>query len=272
MKKSVTAVIVITSALIIALVILSSVRYLIIQNQLLFSPEDIPSPPTPKNCTTTNLTQVWEYIFKEPSSGITIVNSSEQNNKCPEYILYKTSGTNLSLLNGKETEGITKNITAIYSQFQSPFFTSDVTPNLTEGTDITKLEQNLNIILANISKLTQREITTIGAADIHYQTVFKYQPTSISKETGELTKYIFAKTESNDTVSRAISGFINGNYTYTTTNFVTTSLECTSNWQTINTSCPTILSSLCTMTQIRAQPQQTIQETKLTTAITATTK
>ena len=75
-----------TPEIVIAIAVAIVLSYFLIGNptgQVIFEPD------TPENCTDSNITAIWDSIFKETSSGITtIINDSSETSYCDNDLCY----------------------------------------------------------------------------------------------------------------------------------------------------------------------------------------
>ena len=239
MKKSVL----ITGIIIVLLLILLG-AYLVIKSKekIALSP---PTFPIPQNCSNESIISVWNSIFVESSSGISILTNTTQQNVCNSYLAYKISGDNLYTLAGISLDNfLLMNITminAMQGNFSQEFLSNF--SNLIYNQNLS--QSNLNYIyLISQGNVKPRNIT-FNNADSEFKSIFKINTTAWQiNTTGNLILYYFNSSfnENNHTIIFD-AGIVSANYSLIGYSFNKIVLNipqnCISNWTAVNSTCIT---------------------------------
>jgi len=212
MKKSVLVILLIAAIFVFVLLLIPFG-----EKKVMLAPEGTFDDFVPASCSTANISGVWDKIFDESSSGITIVNVSASGGRCPSYLAFKViSPENYTyILRGTQNKSTTTNtiiITAI-----------DGTSNATYAALVNSVTDISNLSLLKLDEresYTDKYYKSRGAAeittpvDIDYSDYFKIKNGSWSISPNSMqTKYTFLRTENDGKVNQTMSGFVSANYT-----------------------------------------------------------
>jgi hypothetical protein len=203
-----------------------------------------PNLPIPSDCSDASIKAIWDAIFQEPSTGITIlsIGNGSDSGKCNEYLGYKINGETLHLLIGHDRTTIPQvkeenYIVGVKGDFLPPFLTT--IQNL-PSEEITTVNLDPEVLLENS---TQREIQTIAEANLEFVTDFKSIPSVWSEEFSVgVTFFTFVDSITTEPSINSSVGVIVGNYTvnqytFEEWSYLNLSGECSPDWTATNTSC-----------------------------------
>lgn len=227
--------------LIVAFLLVAIIILLVNINQS-FTGRAVFTPTIPTDCSDTQIRAVWDSIYQESSSGITLFTNTSQAGKCNAYLAYKINGETLRLLQGSDVSlqilGVTINMTAILASEGN--FTQEylsIIKNITSPLNNTYLDGSSSIIIPEEYSKTRN--IDISQADSEFKSIFKTTPSTWMTNSTTVTSYYFIDNETLVSGSRGSIGRVIANYT--TNLFAYSKLEssqsCISNWTAKNTSC-----------------------------------
>ncbi len=209
-------------------------------NPLLSLPQNI-------DCTTESVQAVWDLIFNETSTGITIY-TNISSGKCLAYSAYKNNSNELYLLraivnSSNPSTGLTTNyFIAIYANvtnqyLQSGAYKGNISADLSAASllSLSLIETSNNLVPANIS--------SADLANSSFMAKFKETPTSWSSASLDapygMTYYFFNVTNITNIKSAVSTGSVSANYSFMTYIYsdINANVSCSPNWQGINTTC-----------------------------------
>jgi len=202
------------------------------------------TPTIPPTCSENDIKTVWDSIFRESSSGITIFTNTTQNGRCNGYLAYKIQGDKGDILVGLDAYRTISNTTEIIA------FDGNFTQDYINIVKNSSTFQNYTTLLYYIyqtpasrlqSSVKPRNISLIDASP-NYTLSFKADAGTFSQFISSgITYYYSNQTELNVNYSNTLNGIVTGNYSL---NYVDYFKEyynllpaCTSNWAALNTSC-----------------------------------
>jgi len=189
----------------------------------------ISSVNIPDDCSKEEIEEVWDSIFEETSSGITIFNGSDvQSGKCDSYFSYKIDGDFVYQILSINNLNIT-NITAIKINSTQEYI--DLINNFNNISDA----EETQLSIEDYANLREENLSITSLND-EFGSVFEgslsggWEIIEPDFTISDDTMYFFETTSNDSSNSFSETGYITINNSYESFIFIQKPLSCISNW------------------------------------------
>ena len=192
------------------------------------------NPPTISSCTEDNVRILWDSIFKEGSSGSTVVINSTSTSKCDNAYAYKVNGNQTHILIALQDSSGRINLQAYYLNVVNDSFKTSITTGVNSG----MLNPFLIFfpVIVDMDEMYKKRNLTVSEADTEFRSIFKVTPQSWAiLSDANRTIYAFNETDSIQNIVQVAT--VIANYTTNMFYYLETASDCTPNWTALNTSC-----------------------------------
>lgn len=199
------------------------------------------SPPMPTNCSDSSVSATWDSIFKESSSGITIITNSSYQGTCPGFIAYKIQGQKAHVLFGININLFGVNTTVVTAEegnFTDEYLSIVRSLNVSSSYSMDDLNLSQYVL--------PRMLNSTDNADTEFKTYFRQAPGTwtINQQPGLSTNqqdiYSFLINESTGNNQKVTMGVAFINYSMNVlfyTSMIPPEQSCSPNWTAVNTTC-----------------------------------
>jgi hypothetical protein len=199
-------------------------------------------PPVASDCSTPTIQTIWDSIFDETSTGITVIINSSDIGVCNNYYAYKINVNETYALGGTHASSTT-NVTQVIA-IKGNFTNNTVSQIITNISEFDVNGQHMSkLALLTINVVTYalpETVTSISDAKIRFDNVYKIENSSEFAYDASFKKYNFTFESITTNTTLTLSGEV---YEQNATIMLTSYKEepvvgnCISNWVEVYSSC-----------------------------------